>query len=80
MAVVRPLAVEDRDGADARLAGQRGNAVALNFRSGEAEAKNEDGETVYAAALSAVALLIIIVGHWLIKRVTGTTEIGGGGS
>jgi iron(III) transport system permease protein len=31
---------------------------------------NEDGETVYAAALSSVALLIIICGQLLIKRVT----------
>jgi len=27
-----------------------------------------------------VALLIIIVGQWVIKRVTGTTKIGGGGA
>jgi len=31
---------------------------------------NEDGETVYAAALSSVALLIIICGQLLIRRVT----------
>ena len=31
---------------------------------------NEDGETVYAAALSSVALVIIICGQLLIKRVT----------
>jgi iron(III) transport system permease protein len=31
---------------------------------------NEDGETVYAAALSSIALLIIICGQLLIKRVT----------
>jgi iron(III) transport system permease protein len=43
-------------------------------------ALNEDGETVYAAALAAVALFIIVVGHWVIKRVTGTTKIGGGGA
>ena len=43
-------------------------------------ALNEDGETVYAAALSAVALLIIVVGQWVIKKVTGTTTIGGGAS
>jgi iron(III) transport system permease protein len=43
-------------------------------------ALNEDGETVYAAALSTVALAIIVVGQWVIKRVTGTTRIGGGGS
>jgi iron(III) transport system permease protein len=43
-------------------------------------ALNEDGETVYAAALAAVALAIIIVGHWVIKQVTGTTKIGGGGA
>lgn len=30
---------------------------------------NEDGETVYAAALSAIALVIIIVGQLLIKRI-----------
>ena len=41
-------------------------------------ALNEDGETVLAAALSAVALLIIIVGQWVIKLVTGTTIIGKG--
>jgi iron(III) transport system permease protein len=42
-------------------------------------ALNEDGETVLAAALSAVALMIIIVGQWVIKRITGTTKIAGGG-
>ncbi len=31
---------------------------------------NEDGETVYAAALASVALVIIIFGHLLIKRIT----------
>jgi iron(III) transport system permease protein len=31
---------------------------------------NEDGETVYAAALASVALVIIVVGQLLIKRVT----------
>jgi iron(III) transport system permease protein len=31
---------------------------------------NEDGETVYAAALSSIALMIIICGQLLIKRVT----------
>lgn len=41
-------------------------------------ALNEDGETVLAAALSAVALLIIIAGQWVIKLVTGTTIIGKG--
>jgi iron(III) transport system permease protein len=29
---------------------------------------NEDGETVYAAALAAIALLIIVAGQLLIKR------------
>jgi iron(III) transport system permease protein len=43
-------------------------------------ALNEDGETVYAAALSAVALIIIVIGQWVIKKVTGTTKIAGGGS
>jgi iron(III) transport system permease protein len=42
-------------------------------------ALNEDGETVYAAALSAVALIIIVIGQWVIKRITGTTKIAGGG-
>ena len=41
---------------------------------------NEDGETVYAAALASIALVIIIAGQLLIKRVTGTTRIGGGGA
>ena len=31
---------------------------------------NEDGETVYAAALAAIALVIIVLGQLLIKRVT----------
>ena len=31
---------------------------------------NEDGETVYAAALAAIALVIIMLGQVLIKRVT----------
>jgi len=31
---------------------------------------NEDGETVYAAALAAIALLIIVAGQLLIKRLT----------
>jgi iron(III) transport system permease protein len=43
-------------------------------------ALNEDGETVYAAALSAVALIIIVIGQWVIKQVTGTAKIAGGGS
>jgi iron(III) transport system permease protein len=43
-------------------------------------ALNEDGETVYAAALSAVALVIIVVGQWGIKKITGTTKIAAGGS
>lgn len=33
---------------------------------------NEDGETVYAAALAAIALLIIVAGQVLIKRLTRT--------
>jgi iron(III) transport system permease protein len=31
---------------------------------------NEDGETVYAAALASVALVIIVIGQLVIKRVT----------
>ncbi len=31
---------------------------------------NEDGETVYAASLASVALVIIIIGHFIIKRIT----------
>ncbi|WP_306600805.1 iron ABC transporter permease [Geothrix sp. 21YS21S-2] len=31
---------------------------------------NEDGETVYAAALAAIALVIIVIGQLVIKRVT----------
>jgi iron(III) transport system permease protein len=31
---------------------------------------NEDGETVYAAALSSIALIIIVLGHLIIKRIT----------
>jgi iron(III) transport system permease protein len=31
---------------------------------------NEDGETVYAAALASIALVIIVVGHLIIKRIT----------
>ena len=35
---------------------------------------NEDGETVYSAALAAIALVIIVVGESLVKRlVTGKT-------
>jgi iron(III) transport system permease protein len=30
---------------------------------------NEDGETVYSAALAGVALIIIVIGETLIKRV-----------
>jgi iron(III) transport system permease protein len=30
---------------------------------------NEDGETVYAAALSSIALVIIILGQLVIKRI-----------
>lgn len=33
-------------------------------------ALNEDGQTVYAATLASVALVIIIVGHIVIKRIT----------
>lgn len=33
---------------------------------------NEDGETVYAAALAAVALIIILLGELLIRRITGS--------
>lgn len=35
-------------------------------------ALNEDGETVYAAALASVALTIIVTGEILIRRMTGT--------
>ncbi len=40
-------------------------------------ALNEDGETVYAATLASVALLIIIIGHAVIRRITrsGTGEV-----
>jgi iron(III) transport system permease protein len=31
---------------------------------------NEDGETVYAAALSSIALIIIVIGHLIIRRIT----------
>ncbi len=31
---------------------------------------NEDGETVYAAALASIALIIIVFGHIIIKRIT----------
>jgi iron(III) transport system permease protein len=31
---------------------------------------NEDGETVYAAALSSIALIIIVIGHLVIRRMT----------
>jgi iron(III) transport system permease protein len=37
---------------------------------------NEDGETVYAAALSSIALVIIILGQLLIKRI-GNVRAGG---
>lgn len=37
---------------------------------------NEDGETVYAATLASVALVIIVIGHFLIKRVTRTSNEG----
>jgi iron(III) transport system permease protein len=33
---------------------------------------NEDGETVYACTLASVALIIIILGHAIIKRITRT--------
>lgn len=33
---------------------------------------NEDGETVYAAALASIALVIIVCGHIVIKRITRT--------
>lgn len=33
---------------------------------------NEDGETVYACTLASVALIIIIMGHAIIKRITRT--------
>jgi iron(III) transport system permease protein len=33
-------------------------------------ALNEDGETVYAATLASVALVIIIIGQLVIKRIT----------
>ncbi len=39
-------------------------------------ALNEDGETVYAATLASVALVIIIVGQLAIKRITRTTVQG----
>lgn len=39
-------------------------------------ALNEDGETVYAATLASVALIIIIVGQLVIKRITRTTVQG----
>ncbi len=39
-------------------------------------ALNEDGETVYAATLASVALVIIIVGQLVIKRITRTTVQG----
>lgn len=35
-------------------------------------ALNEDGETVYAAALASIALVIIVTGEILIRRATGT--------
>lgn len=39
---------------------------------------NEDGETVYAAALSSIALFIIVIGQLLINRITrGKVEAGG---
>jgi iron(III) transport system permease protein len=37
---------------------------------------NEDGETVYAATLASVALVIIVIGHFLIKRITRTSNEG----
>jgi iron(III) transport system permease protein len=39
-------------------------------------ALNEDGETVYAATLASVALVIIIVGQLVIKRITRTSVEG----
>ena len=39
-------------------------------------ALNEDGETVYAATLASVALVIIIVGQIVIKRITRTSAEG----
>ena len=36
---------------------------------------NEDGETVYSAALAGIALIIIVIGESLVKRlVTGKTK------
>jgi iron(III) transport system permease protein len=40
-------------------------------------ALNEDGETVYAATLASVALVIIIVGQLVIKRITRSRAQGG---
>ncbi|HHY33776.1 MAG TPA: iron ABC transporter permease [Firmicutes bacterium] len=37
-------------------------------------ALNEDGETVYSAALASIALVIIITGETLIRRLLGTKE------
>lgn len=37
-------------------------------------ALNEDGETVYATALASIALVIIITGEMLIRRLVGTKE------
>ena len=37
---------------------------------------NEDGETVYAAALASIALVIIVVGHLVIKRITRSSMEG----
>jgi iron(III) transport system permease protein len=39
-------------------------------------ALNEDGETVYAATLATVALVIIVIGQVIIKRVTRGKEEG----
>jgi iron(III) transport system permease protein len=35
---------------------------------------NEDGETVYAAALAGIALIIILVGHVVIRRLFGVAS------
>jgi iron(III) transport system permease protein len=38
---------------------------------------NEDGETVYAAALASLALVIIVIGQLVIRRITRTAPEGG---
>jgi iron(III) transport system permease protein len=40
---------------------------------------NEDGETVYSAALAGIALIIIVLGQVFVKKVLGSNQLQQGG-